>query len=201
MPWFFSRNGSRLFLIIISLFKNELCYCTWKYLTPGADLIHALHVSQKRYETMKEFISKPLLHLPIRVILKGKRKAGAATTPSHSASAKFGDVGVVVTGSGSPTASASPTNWIKLRWWKTSCMPPLRHHATLSRAGISGWLSPRRAWRVADVKASWGKAEVGAQAGAGWGSTWGFGTHRGAASAAPEWHMYDSYLPDHAKRK
>lgn len=101
---------------------------------------------------MKFFISKHLLHLRIRVIVKGKWKTGVATTLFTVIVQNLANVGIAVTWSGSPKPSASLTNWIKLHWWKTSCMPPLRHHATLSLAGISGWLSPRRASHVADVK-------------------------------------------------
>lgn len=58
---------------------------------------------------------------PLQSLLKGKWKPEAARTPSPSAHS--GHAGVVVMGSGSPKLSASLTNWIKLHWWNTSCIP------------------------------------------------------------------------------
>lgn len=104
---------------------------------------------------------------------------------------------MVVIGSGSPKPSAALTNWIKLHWWKTSCIPLW----TPRSAGLGR--NSRLIIPVLCTAWSWGRgqAEVGAQAGAGQGGEQGLGTQGAAASAASRWHTSDSYLPVHAKRK
>lgn len=92
---------------------------------------------------------------PLGSYWKANEKQGLPQPYLTALVQNLADVRIAVTRLGSPKPSASLTNWIKLRWWKTSCVPPpppLRHHTTLSLAGISGSLSPRRALRVADVK-------------------------------------------------
>lgn len=145
---------------------------------------------------MKLFINKHL-HLPITVPLKGKWKPEAAR--AHLWVPSLGSAGLVVMGSGSPKASASLTNWIKLRWWKTSCIPLW----TPRSAGLGR--NSRLIIPVLCVVWSWGR---GSRAEQGWvlGLEQGGGrarprTQGAAASAACRWHRSDSYLPLHAKRK
>lgn len=125
---------------------------------------------------MKLFINKHL-HLPITVPLRGKWKPEAAR--AHLWVPNLGSAGLVVTGSGSPEASALLTNWIKLHWWKTSCIPLW----TPRFAGLGR--NSRLIIPVLCVVWSWGErqqgwAEVGAQAGAGRGT--GTASHAGSSS-------------------
>lgn len=76
--------------------------------------------------------------------------------------------GMVVITSGSPKPSAALTNWIKLHWWETSCIPLW----TPCSAGLGR--NSRLIIPVPCISWSWGRAkqgqaEVGAQAGAGQG--------------------------------
>lgn len=76
---------------------------------------------------------------------------------------------MVVITSGSPKPSASLTNWIKLHWWKTSFIPL--------------W-TPRSAGLGRDSRlimpVLWSEREVGAQAGAGGGTS--AASHAGSSS-------------------
>lgn len=111
----------------------------------------------------------------------------------HLTVPNLASAGMVVMASGSPKPSAALTNWIKLHWWKTSCIPLW----TPRSAGLG-----RNSRLIIPVLWSWGRARRGwAEVGAGGGDEHGLGTQGAAASAASRWHISDSYLPIHAKRK
>lgn len=104
----------------------------------------------------------------------------------HLTVPSLASAGMVVMASGSPKPSAALTNWIKLHWWKTSCIPLW----TPRSAGLG-----RNSRLIIPVLWSWGRARRGwAEVGAGGRDEHGLGTQGAAASAASRWHISDSYL-------
>lgn len=103
---------------------------------------------------------------------------------------------IVVIRSGSPKPSASLTNWMKLYWWKTSCIhPPL--DTTLRWAWQEFQADNPRCVELRESQEGLSRAGCSGRRGDGH----GLGTQGAAASAASRWHISDSYLHIHAKRK